>query len=287
MRILITGAGGQLGSEFAELFKNENLEALSHSKLDITDFERVKKFIENFKPAILINTAAYHLVDECENYPEKAFLLNSIAVRNLAILSSKFDFLLVHFSTDYVFDGKKESPYNEDDLPAPLSVYALSKLCGEIFIKNLCEKFYIVRTCGLYGAKGRASKGGNFIERILRKWEEGKKLRVVSDQIVTPTYTKELAEKVKMLILNEAPSNLYHMTNEGECSWFEFSKKIFELMGIEADIEPVSSEELNLKAKRPKYSVLENRNIRLVGLTDFRHWSEALKEYFKEREGGR
>ncbi len=287
MRILITGSKGQLGSEFVEIFKNENLKALSHSELDISDFERVRKFIKDFKPEILINTAAYHLVDECEEYPEKAFLLNSIAVRNLAILSSEFDFLLVHFSTDYVFDGKKGSPYNEDDSPFPLSVYALSKLCGEIFIKNLCKKFYIVRTCGLYGVKGKASKGGNFIERILRKWEEGKELRIVSDQIVTPTYTKELAEKVKMLILKGAPSGLYHMTNEGECSWFEFSKKVFELMGIQAEIKPVSSKELNLKAKRPKYSVLDNRNIRLVGIPDFRQWSEALREYLKERESGR
>ncbi len=287
MKILITGSSGQLGSEFVELFKNEDLKALPHSELDITDFERVKNFVEDFRPDILINTSAYHIVDECEDYPEKAFLVNSIAVRNLAILSKKIGFILVHFSTDYVFDGKKRSPYHEDDQPSPLSVYGLSKLCGEIFIKNICDKFYIVRTCGLYGAKGKGGKGGNFIERILKKLEEGKELKIVSDQIVTPTHTKELAEKVKALIIKKSPFGLYHMTNEGECSWFEFSKKVFELMGIEAEIKPVSSEELSLKAKRPKYSVLDNRNMRLAGITDFKHWSEALKDYIREKEYGR
>lgn len=287
MRILLTGAGGQLGSEFVELFKNENLKALTHSELDITDFEKVKKIVEDFQPDILINTTAYHLVDECEDFPEKSFLVNSIAVRNLSILSKKIGFILVHFSTDYVFDGIKKSPYNEDDFPNPLSVYGLSKLCGEIFIRNYTEKFYIIRTCGLYGAKGRAGKGGNFIERILRRWERGEELKIVSDQIVTPTYSKELAEKVKIMILKNAPFGLFHMTNEGECSWFEFSKKVFELAGIEAQIKPVSSEELNLKAKRPKYSVLENRNMKVAGIPAFRHWSIALKEYMEERGYGR
>lgn len=283
MKVLITGSGGQLGSEFVEIFRGENLKALPHSELDISDFERVKRIVEDFKPDVLINTSAYHLVDECEDYPEKAFLINSIAVRNLAILSSKYDFILVHFSTDYVFDGEKNSPYIEDDKPYPLSVYGLSKYCGEIFIKNHTEKFYIIRTCGLYGAKGRAGKGGNFVERILKKWKEGSELRIVSDQIVTPTYARELAEKVKILILKGSPSGLYHMTNEGECSWYEFSKKIFEYAGIEADIKPVSSKELNLKAKRPKYSVLENRNMKKAGIPDFRHWTLALKEYLEER----
>lgn len=286
MKILITGAGGQLGSEFVELFKNENLRAPNHSELDITDFEKVKKIIEDFQPDILINTAAYHLVDECEDFPEKSFLVNSIAVRNLAILSKEIGFILIHFSTDYVFDGLKKSPYNEDDIPNPLSVYGLSKLGGEIFIKNYCEKFYIVRTCGLYGAKGRASKGGNFIERILKRWEKGEELKIVSDQIVTPTYAKELAEKVKSLIVNKAPFGLYHMTNEGECSWYEFSKKIFEIVGIDPEIKIASSEELNLKAKRPKYSVLENRNMKIAGIPDFRHWSIALKDYMEERRYG-
>lgn len=283
MRILITGSSGQLGSEFAELFRNENLKAFPHSELDVTDFERVQKIIEEFRPDILINTSAYHLVDECEDYPEKAFLVNAIAVRNLAILSRRYNFTLVHFSTDYVFDGEKNSPYHEDDPPSPLSVYGLSKYCGEIFIKNNTEKYYIIRTCGLYGAKGKAGKGGNFIERILKKWKEGRELKIVCDQIVTPTYAKELAEKVKILLLKGSPFGLYHMTNEGECSWFEFSKKVFEFAGIEADIQPASSEELNLKAKRPKYSVLDNRNMRVAGIPDFRHWTSALKEYMEER----
>ncbi len=287
MRVLITGSGGQLGSEFVKLFKDENLKALSHSELDVTEFEKVKKIVEEFKPDVLINTSAYHLVDECEDYPEKTFLVNSIAVRNLAILSSKYDFILVHFSTDYVFDGRKNSPYNEDDNPFPLSVYGLSKYCGEIFIKNNTEKFYIIRTCGLYGAKGRAGKGGNFVERILSRWKEGGELRVVSDQIITPTYAKELAEKVKILILKGFTFGLYHMTNEGECSWYEFSKIIFEYAGVEAEIKPVSSEELNLKAKRPKYSVLENRNMKIAGIPDFSHWSTALKDYMEERGYGR
>ncbi|MGQ9618749.1 MAG: dTDP-4-dehydrorhamnose reductase [Candidatus Aminicenantia bacterium] len=285
MRVLITGASGQLGSEFLEVLKGENVLALSHSELDITDFGKLKKVFVNFRPEILINTAAYHLVDECEDFPEKAFLVNSIAVRNLALLSEKPKTVLINFSTDYVFDGKRKNPYNEDDPPYPLSVYGLSKLCGEIFIKNNCERFYIIRTCGLYGSKGKSSKGGNFIDRIISRWIEGKEINVVSDQIVTPTYAKELAEKVILLIKKKAPFGIYHMTNEGECSWYEFTKKVFEILGVNAEIKPVLTDELNLKAKRPKYSVLENNKMREVNIPDFRHWSDALKEYLEEKYG--
>lgn len=282
MKILILGAGGQLGSELVNILQDDTLIPLTHRDIEMTDEQQVSNILSSNMPDIVINTAAYHKVDDCEDNVELSFATNSFAVRNLARICNELGIIFVHFSTDFVFGGDKHTPYVESDCPNPGSVYAVSKLSGELFVKNTCSKYFVIRTCGLYGAKGQSGKGGNFIETMIKLANSGKKIKVVSDQIITPTYVKELAAKVSQLIRTDK-YGLYHITNNGECSWFEFASAIFELTGIKADISPTSSSEFASKARRPAYSVLENRHLGLLGLDDMTHWRNALKEYLAEK----
>lgn len=282
MKIMILGAGGQLGSELVNILQDDTLIPLTHMDIEMTDEQQVNNILSSNMPDIVINTAAYHRVDDCEDNVELSFAVNSYAVRTIARICNDLGITFVHFSTDYVFGGEKKTPYVEDDCPNPHSVYAVSKLAGELFVRNICSRYYLIRTCGLYGAKGVSGKGGNFIETMIRLANVKKPLNVVSDQIVTPTYARELAAKVSQLIRTEE-YGFYHITNNGGCSWYEFARTIFELTGIDADISPISSSEFGAKARRPAYSVLENRNLKLLGLDDMMPWRHALKEYLKEK----
>ena len=282
MKIMILGAGGQLGSELVNILQDDTLIPLTHMDIEMTDEQQVNSILSSNMPDVVINTAAYHRVDDCEDNVELSFAVNSYAVRTIARICNDLGITFVHFSTDYVFGGEKKTPYVEDDCPNPHSVYAVSKLAGELFVRNICSRYYLIRTCGLYGAKGVSGKGGNFIEPMVRLANGKKPLNVVSDQIVTPTYAKELAAKVSQLIRTEEYGS-YHITNNGGCSWYEFARTIFELTGIDADISPISSSEFGAKARRPAYSVLENRNLKLLGLDDMMQWHDALKEYLIEK----
>ncbi|MFW6129232.1 MAG: dTDP-4-dehydrorhamnose reductase [Candidatus Aminicenantaceae bacterium] len=278
MKIAIIGADGQLGSDLMNILAEEDILPLYYPDFDITQKKRTRDILNRMNIEVLINTAAYHRVDECEDDPERSFLVNSIAVRDLSVICKEKDIILVHFSTDYVFDGKKKNPYTEKDTPNPLSVYATSKLAGEYFIKSHLEKYYIIRTCGLFGEAGCYEKGYNFVDRIIHLEESGEKLKIVNDQFVTPTHTKELAEKIYELIKTNQ-FGLYHLTNEGQCSWYEFACCIFKLLNKEADIIPLSSDNFFTKAKRPLYSVLENKHAKDIGLKPFSHWKDALYNY--------
>ena len=282
MKIMILGAGGQLGSELVNILQDDTLIPLTHMDIEMTDEQQVNSILSSNMPDVVINTAAYHRVDNCEDNVELSFAVNSYAVRTIARICNDLGITFVHFSTDYVFGGEKKTPYVEDDCPNPHSVYAVSKLAGELFVRNICSRYYLIRTCGLYGAKGVSGKGGNFIETMIRLANGKKPLNVVSDQIVTPTYAKELAAKVSQLIRTEEYGS-YHITNNGGCSWYEFARTIFKLTGIDADISPISSSEFGAKARRPAYSVLENRNLKLLGLDDMMQWHDALKEYLIEK----
>jgi dTDP-4-dehydrorhamnose reductase len=185
-------------------------------------------------------------------------------------------------STDYVFGGEKRAPYTEDDAPNPLNVYGVSKLAGEYFVRALCPKHFIVRTSGLYGVAGSSGKGGNFVETMIRLAKEGKPIRVVTDQVLTPTYTRDLAHKIKELLQTEA-YGVYHITNSGQCSWYEFAAKIFELLSLKPDFGPTTSAEFGAKAKRPAYSVLAHGRLAQLGLDDLRSWPEALAAYLEEK----
>jgi dTDP-4-dehydrorhamnose reductase len=279
---MLIGAGGQLGTDLVRVLPKETTVPLTHAEIEITDSRLVEMVFERHRPDVVINTAAFHRVDDCETQIEQAFLVNTFAVRGLAQACRRFGAVLVHFSTDYVFAGEKTDPYVETDRPGPLSVYAASKLAGEYLVAAALSRHFVIRTCGLYGRGGSRSKGGNFVDTMLRLAAAGKPVRVVSDQVVTPTYTADLARKVCQLISTEA-YGLYHITNHGSCSWLEFARVIFELAGVKANLAPISSNAFGAPARRPAYSVLRNERLEMLGLDDMSAWQDGLQRYLAAR----
>lgn len=284
MKILLIGASGQLGTDLRKELKEE-LICPGREDFDVTDFERVRKFISENSFDVVINTAAFHQVDKCEEEPEKSFLVNTLSVKNLADICREKDIPLVHYSTDYVFglDKQRKTPYIEEDPPGPVNIYGISKLAGEYYIRYSIKKYFIIRPSGLFGSAGAEGKGGNFIETMLRLAKEKGRVKVKDDEFVTPTYTRELAEVTRSLIHTES-YGVYHTTSQGFCSWYEFAKKIFELTGTQVECEPVPSSNFPTLAQRPNYSVLENRHLKEMGLDKMSHWEEALKKYLIEKK---
>lgn len=282
MKIAIIGADGQLGSDLVKELRNDQVVPLYYPDFDVTETSGMRRALSEIAADTVINTAAFHRVDECEDRPERAIQVNALAVRELALVGRDLGFCLVHFSTDYVFDGRQRRPYVEDDAPNPLSVYGVSKLSGEYFVRSLLNRHFLVRTCGLYGEAGSKEKGCNFVDRMISMAEEGKSLRVVDDQWVTPTSTAELSERLSVLI-RTPHYGLYHLTNEGSCTWFEFARMIFSLLGRAARLEAVDSWAHGAKARRPLYSVLENKRAKDIGLPDFSPWQDALRDYLRKR----
>ncbi len=294
MRILLFGANGQLAQDLKVALTEDEVISLTHGEVDIRDYPAVEAAAKKHQPDCLLNTAAFSRVDDCEKQVEPSFAVNAAGVSNLARVANQCGAVLVHFSTDYVFDGGQQEPYVETDTPNPQSIYALSKLAGEMIVRHYAKKYFLIRSCGLYGQTetrpgvGRASgkhgqgrgKGGNFVKTVLCLAREGKPLRVVSDQILTPTSTKDLAEKLGPLI-HTHKHGLYHMTNTGECSWYEFAAEIFRLAGLTPDLQPTTSAAYGIKARRPAYSVLDNLAYRNACFADFRPWQEALADYLE------
>lgn len=277
MKIIITGAQGQLGQELVkQLDKKYEYDVIKTDRdtLDITNIENVNTFILERNPDVVINCAAHTAVDLCETDIENAYKINAIGPRNLAIVCEKIGAKLVQVSTDYVFDGNGTRPYREDDINCPNSVYGTSKLMGENFVREFCSKYFIVRTAWLYG------EGNNFVRTMLKLSETNSELNVVNDQIGSPTSTVDLAKAIIDLIHTEH-YGIYHGTCEGQCSWYDFAKKIFEIKNIDIKVNPVTSDEFKRPAPRPKYSVLDNFMLKLVGLNSFREWEDSLEEYLK------
>ena len=275
MKILITGANGLLGHELSSILKGHTI-LLSHSQLDISDPESVNKQIDSSSPDIIINSAAYTQVDACETNYDLAFKSNAIGPKNLAIKCKQLGIPLIHISTDYVFEGneKKNSPLVEDDKLGPKTVYGKTKLEGEKMVQENCQKYFILRTAWLYG------EGKNFVKTMLSLSKKNKELKVVNDQIGSPTYAKDLAKAIKEIIEKKSDKyGIYHVTNKGEVSWYEFAKKIFEIKNIEIKVNPCTSEEFPRPAPRPHYSVLSNQKWIDAGFTPMRDYEEALNEY--------
>ncbi len=280
MKVAIIGSRGQLGQDLVRTAPSGvELTTFTHGDFDITDREDVLDFLageERFDA--VVNTAAFHKTDLCEDEPQKAFLVNAVGVKNLVEACRKAGTVLIHISTDYVFDGGKISekePYYEDDTPNPINVYGISKLAGEHIVRNYLEKYYIVRSSSLYGIAGASGKGGNFPYTILRKAKAGEKLKVVDDIYMVPTHTYDLAEGIWRLISEGHPYGTYHITHKGYCSWYEFAKKILELARIETQIEPVRHTEFPTKARRPLWSVLGTKK----GI-ELSRWEEGLERFF-------
>jgi dTDP-4-dehydrorhamnose reductase len=282
MRVLLIGYRGQLGSDLRKAFEDEELTLSTQDQLRVEDAAQVESMVLDIRPDLILNCSAFHRVDDCEESVERAFEVNVFGVRNLALAAERTGSVLVHFSTDYVFDGPGRTPYVETDMPCPKSVYGVSKLSGEFLLQSLCTKYFILRVSGLYGYAGSREKGTNFVEMMLGMARQGKPIRVVNDQVLTPTSTFEVARAVRLLTGTDC-YGLYHLTNAGECSWHEFSRTIFELAGHEADLTAVTSAAFPTRAKRPNYSVLDNRRLREAGFADLPHWREALAAYIKGR----
>lgn len=287
-RYVIIGATGQLGSDLVRTFNRPGeLTPLSTRDIDILDAAATRSTLEALRPTCVLNTAAYNLVDRAEEDRRSAFALNAEAVGSLADVCQSIGARLVHFSTDYVFDGAKRTPYLETDPPRPLSVYGESKLAGERLALERCERAVVFRVCGLFGLAGSLGKGkGNFVETMLRFGREGRPLRVVSDQVLCPSYTLDLARKV-WAVLPKAAHPLYHLTNAGQTSWYDFARRSLELAGVTADLTPVTAAEYGAKARRPAYSVLAHANLAALGEDDLRPWDQALVAYVAERSSSR
>ena len=288
-RYIVIGAGGQLGTDLVRTFDDRfgELTPLSTRDLDILDAAATRSTLEALRPTCVLNTAAYNLVDRAEDDGPSAFALNAGAVGSLATVCQSLGARLVHFSTDYVFDGAKRTPYLETDPPRPLSVYGESKLAGERLALERCERAVIFRVCGLFGLAGSLGRGkGNFVETMIRMAREGRKLRVVSDQVLCPSYTLDLARKV-WAVLPKAAHPVYHLTNAGQTSWYDFARRALDLAGATADLTAVTASEYGAKARRPAYSVLAHAHLGALGEDDLRPWDAALTAYVAERSSSR
>jgi dTDP-4-dehydrorhamnose reductase len=282
MKVLLTGYRGQLGSDLRQAFAADDLVLTTQEELRVQDAAQVEPAVAHARPDVILNCAAFHRVDECEDRAGMAFEVNVFGLRNLALAARRANAVLVHFSTDYVFDGPGRTPYVESDLPCPRCVYGVSKLAGEFMLQSIWPKHFIFRVSGLYGYAGSREKGSNFVEMMIALARQAKPIRVVHDQVLTPTSTRDVARMVRSLI-ETGHYGLYHLTNAGACSWHEFAAAIFEYAGLRADLTPVSSAEFPLKAKRPAYSVLDNQRLRAVGFPDMPPWREALERYIQGR----
>jgi dTDP-4-dehydrorhamnose reductase len=282
VKTVILGGGGQLATDLERVLADWSVTAVPHSELDVCDAEKARRVLGDLKPQVVINTAAFHHVDNCEDQWERAFDVNAFACRHLAGVCADLDATLVHISTDYVFSGAQSTPYTESDLPDPLSVYGASKVAGEFFIRTYCPSHIIVRSSGLYGLAGASGKGGNFVETMIRLAKSGKPLRVVDDQIMAPTNTNDLAAKIAEVIRVDG-RGMFHITNQGSCSWYEYAGRIFDFLGLQPDFGPTTTEAYGAKAARPAYSVLRNGKLESMGIEPLAQWQDALRLYLVEK----
>ena len=281
MKVVVIGANGQLGGNLvsAYLAAGETVIGLTHTDIEISEQASTRAALLALAPDVIVNTAAMHHVERCEQVPATAFAVNALGAKNLALTANELGALLIHVSTDYVFDGRSSLPYTEADSPLPLNVYGNTKLAGEYFIRSLAARHQVVRTSGLYGKRPCRAKGGlNFVELMLKLGKERGKVRVVDDEFVSPTFTGDLAEQ--MVTLSQSGCNgLFHATAEGSCSWFQFASEIFSLAGTQASVEVATPGEFPTKVARPKYSVLENQRLKHLALNRLQPWRDGLRRY--------
>lgn len=291
MKILVAGGNSQLAKEIkyiidkgssslgdidSRIIKGEVI-SLSREELDITDLNMVKEVINNTKPDVIINCAAYTNVDGCESDFKGAFKVNALGPRNLAIAAKEANSKLLHISTDYVFDGKGTSPYKEYDRINPKSVYGKTKALGDDYVREFCDKYFIVRTSWLYGRFGK-----NFVYTISNLGDKNDSIKVVNDQLGNPTNCEDLAYNILKLIVTEE-YGIYHCTGEGICSWYDFAVEIIKLKGCHCKVEPCTTEEYPRPAKRPTYSALDNLMLECTIGNTMRYWKDALKDFFQSQ----
>jgi dTDP-4-dehydrorhamnose reductase len=285
MKVAVIGGNGQLGRDVVLAFAAEGhvVTSLIHQEIEISSLASVREALGDLLPDLVVNTSAFHHVEKCEADPALAFAVNGIGARNLAQVTQETGATLMHISTDYVFDGRKNAPYSEEDAPAPLNVYGNTKLSGELFVRSTNPRHFVVRTSAIYGENPCRAKGGlNFVELMLKLSGERKELKVVNDEFVSPTPTAQIARQL-VALGRSADYGLYHATAEGSCSWYEFAAAIFELTNTNIRLEPARPGDFPAKVPRPKYSVLENRALKNKRLNVFTHWKQGLESYLAQR----
>jgi dTDP-4-dehydrorhamnose reductase len=285
MKIAIIGSNGQLGSDVCAAFagNGDQVTGFTHAEIELTSASSVGEALSAVAPDFIVNTAAMHHVEKCEADPAAAFAVNGIGARNVAAWAQQSGIPVAYLSTDYVFDGKKRTPYTETDLAAPLNVYGTTKLAGEHFTAAIADKHFVVRVSAIYGQHPCRAKGGlNFVELMLKLAKERDELRVVDDEFVTPTPTGQIAEQLVVLSRSDH-YGLFHATAEGSCSWYEFAHEIFDVTGTRIRLEKARPGEFPAKVPRPKYSVLENHALKSAGLNIFTDWRDGLRKYLAAR----
>lgn len=277
MRVLITGANGQLGVDVVRLFseKGHDVKGLGRAQLDITDDNMCNRIITQLKPDAIIHCAAYTAVDQAETDQDNVYAVNVMGTRNITVAAECLKTKLCYVSTDYVFDGTSSSPYYEYDNTNPLTVYGKSKRAGEQLVQSLCSRWFIVRTSWVYGAAG-----SNFVKTMLKRGKEHDDLQVVNDQWGSPTYTRDLSLFLEELIMTEK-YGIYHASNAGVCTWYQFAQAIFEQANIPVTVKPCTTEQFLRPAPRPRYSAMEPMAMRVNDFKPMRHWHEALQDYIK------
>jgi dTDP-4-dehydrorhamnose reductase len=270
MRVAVIGAAGQLGSDLVEAF---GAVPLTHGEVDVTDPDSMDVLSEIETEAV-INAAAYVRVDDAEVEADEAFQVNAVGALNVAKACDEIGAVNVYISTDYVFDGKKGEPYDEEYAPSPINVYGLSKHAGEVLTANYSSRHYIIRVASLYGRSGK----GNIVDSIIKRAREEGAVRVVDDSFMSPMHSKDVSDMLRRFLDLEPPFGVYHLVNEGCCSWFDFARKIFDILGENVRMTPIKSDELGRRAKRPAFSALKNRKLDDLGL-DMRSWDDALGDY--------
>lgn len=283
MKVLVIGATGQLGQDLLKAF-GEDAIGLSHGDIDVTDGIGVSRTIRNHAPDWVINTAAYHRVDDCELNPTQSFAVNATGASNVARAAAEIGAGVVFYSTDYVFGGEnrpRHDPHTESSLPDPYNVYGVSKLAGERLVAIANPRHIVVRTAGLYGTS-TSRKGWTFPELMVNKGRNDGWVKVVTDQALSPTYTHDLAETTKALMDRDA-SGLFHLVNGGECSWFEFAQETFDIAGVAVNMEPTSTITAKGKARRPPYSAMVSERLESFGVPPMRPWREALAHYLQAK----
>jgi dTDP-4-dehydrorhamnose reductase len=284
LKVAVIGSTGQLGQDLMRVFGEETV-GFAHEDLDVTDEAGVVSVINSARPDWVLNTAAFHRVDDCEADPKLTFAVNALGALNVARAAAEVGSGVVFYSSDYVFGGQDRErghPYQEGDSPHPLSVYGVSKEAGEQLVMQANERHLVVRSAGLYGT-ATSRKGWTFPELMINKARSEDTVRVVTDQVLSPTFTADLASKTKELIEHDA-TGLFHLTNAGECSWFEFAQEAFAIAGVEAEMEPIESGQFQQRARRPPYSALDSARLETVGLSPMRPWEEALSDYLRKKE---
>ena len=284
-KVIVFGGGGQLGFELCREFKERGWSVLRFDRqaLDITDATAVEKVISEADPQAVINSAAYNQVDIAESEPLGAYQVNALAVRNFALACRQCGAQLVHFSTDYVFDGRKGSPYTESDMPRPLGAYGVSKLAGELYAQAYLDNPLVIRTSGVFGPAGRSTRRGNFPEMMLRLAKSGTPIRVVEDHIASPSYAPAMASRTAELVERQM-SGLFHMGGGEPISWYAYAKLIFELSDTPAVLQATDEREYRTAARRPKFSALSNEKLEKAGIAPMPPLREAIQEYLEARK---